>query len=82
MCSDGIESVVERERVNDVGGGLFCTPCKLTVIWVHNKLKQTKTKDLVLEYVDKVMKFELHFSSYNSERFDFENKMLLCAALR
>ncbi|XP_057539717.1 aspartic proteinase-like isoform X2 [Amaranthus tricolor] len=55
MCeSDGIESVVERERVNDVGGGLFCTPCKLTVIWVHNKLKQTKTKDLVLEYVDKL----------------------------
>lgn len=82
MCSDDIESVVERESMNDVRGGLLCTPCKWTVIWVHNKLKQTKTKDLVLEYVDKVMKFELHFSSYDSERFDIENKMLLYAALR
>ncbi|KAL2941742.1 Aspartic proteinase [Bienertia sinuspersici] len=55
-ASAGIESVVERESRKDVSGinPLFCTACQMTVVWVQNQLKQDKTKEYVLNYVNKL----------------------------
>ncbi|XP_057550397.1 aspartic proteinase-like [Amaranthus tricolor] len=53
--SAGLESVVEKESGKNVeGGDLFCTACQMTVVWVQNQLKQSKTKDYVLDYVNKL----------------------------
>lgn len=54
--SAGIKSVVERESGKDVLGAdpLFCTACQMTVVWVQNQLRQDKTKEVVLNYVNKL----------------------------
>ncbi|KAK9692101.1 hypothetical protein RND81_09G240700 [Saponaria officinalis] len=54
--SAGIETVVEREnRKNGTfGSDLLCTACEMSVAWMQNQLKQSKTKEYVLNYVNKL----------------------------
>ncbi|TXG67530.1 hypothetical protein EZV62_008805 [Acer yangbiense] len=52
--SMGIESVV-NENTQRASGGLrdgMCSTCELTVVWLQNQLKQNKTQDLILDYVN------------------------------
>lgn len=48
--SPGIKTVVDKANEKS-GDDVVCTACELTVIWVQNQLKQTRTKDRVLNYV-------------------------------
>ncbi|XP_074311743.1 phytepsin-like isoform X2 [Silene latifolia] len=54
--SAGIETVVERENRKNTTSGidLLCTACEMTVAWMQNQLKQSKTKDVVIHYVNKL----------------------------
>ncbi|KAJ9186052.1 hypothetical protein P3X46_005606 [Hevea brasiliensis] len=51
-----IESVVEKENKEEssIGDDLLCTACEMLVIWVQNQLKQKKTKEAALNYVNKL----------------------------
>ena len=66
VFSAGLESVVEKESGKNVeGGDLFCTACQMTVVWVQNQLKQSKTKDYVLDYVNKVTCSEINSLAFS-----------------
>ncbi|KAL9248209.1 hypothetical protein vseg_021558 [Gypsophila vaccaria] len=54
--SAGIETVVERENRKNAafGSPLLCTACELSVAWMQNQLKQSQTKESVLDYVSKL----------------------------
>ncbi|KAH9606259.1 hypothetical protein KSS87_020094 [Heliosperma pusillum] len=54
--SAGIETVVERENRKNTTSGidLLCTACEMSVAWIQNQLKQSKTKDVVIDYVNKL----------------------------
>ncbi|XP_074321063.1 aspartic proteinase-like isoform X1 [Silene latifolia] len=49
-----IETVIERENRKSMafGSDLLCTACQLSVAWMQNQLKQSKTKEYVLDYVN------------------------------
>ncbi|XP_071697565.1 aspartic proteinase A1-like isoform X2 [Rutidosis leptorrhynchoides] len=51
--SSNIETVVDKEN-----GGLqdtvFCEVCQMAVIWMQNQLRQAETKEVVLNYVEKL----------------------------
>lgn len=59
MYSTGIESVLEKgnKEESSIGDDLLCTACEMLVIWVQNQLKQKKTKEAALDYVNKVTYF-------------------------
>lgn len=54
--STGIESVLEKgnKEESSIGDDLLCTACEMLVIWVQNQLKQKKTKEAALDYVNKL----------------------------
>lgn len=60
-CSSNIETVVGKEN----GGAqdtVLCEVCQMAVIWMQNQLRQAETKEVVLQYVDKVTRdFYSHY---------------------
>ncbi|XP_050216627.1 aspartic proteinase-like [Mercurialis annua] len=54
--SVGIESVV-NENIEEVADGLHdgrCSTCEMAVVWMQNQLKQNKTQDSILDYVNQI----------------------------
>lgn len=54
--SIGIESVVE-ENSGKASGGIrdaMCPPCEMAVVWMQSQLKQNRTLDYVLTYVNEL----------------------------
>ncbi|XP_047096298.1 aspartic proteinase-like [Lolium rigidum] len=49
--SNGIESVVGQENV---GADLMCTACEMAVVWIENQLRENKTQELILQYVNQL----------------------------
>ncbi|KAL9234928.1 hypothetical protein vseg_009740 [Gypsophila vaccaria] len=56
LVGAGIETVVEREnrRNATLGTDLLCAACEMSVAWMQNQLKQSKAKDVVINYVNKL----------------------------
>ena len=52
-CSSNIETVVGKEN-GGVQDTVLCEVCQMAVIWMQNQLRQAETKEVVLQYVDKV----------------------------
>ncbi len=44
----------ENKKVSSPEDDLSCTVCEMAVIWIHNQLRETGTKDKVLNYVNEV----------------------------
>uniref|UniRef100_A0ACD5TRM2 Uncharacterized protein n=1 Tax=Avena sativa TaxID=4498 RepID=A0ACD5TRM2_AVESA len=49
--SNQIETVVEKEKR---GSDLLCTACEMAVVWIQNQLRQNKTEELILQYVNQL----------------------------
>lgn len=50
-----IRTVVgEKYPIEAVGDDLLCTACEMTVIWMQNQLRQSMTKEKVINYVNQV----------------------------
>lgn len=55
--SMGIETVVDKESSETSSGGLrdgMCSACEMSVVWIHNQLKQNMTQDRVISYVNEL----------------------------
>ncbi|XP_077226902.1 aspartic proteinase A1-like [Tasmannia lanceolata] len=54
--SIGIESVVNKGgKGKSVGvGDPMCSACEMTVVWFQNQLRQNKTQDLILNYINEL----------------------------
>lgn len=52
----GIQSVVDEgnERSSGVLDDAMCSACEMTVAWMQNQLKQNRTQDQILDYVNEV----------------------------
>ncbi|KAJ6803198.1 phytepsin-like isoform X1 [Iris pallida] len=48
----GIESVVNGDK--SVGSDAMCSVCEMTVVWMQNQLKQNKTQELILNYINQL----------------------------
>jgi phytepsin len=51
-----IKQVVQNENVSEspVKDELLCTACEMMVIWIRNQIKQSGTKDKVIDFVNKL----------------------------
>lgn len=57
MCfySTGIESVVDDNNGKSNGvGDARCSTCEMAVVWMQNQLRQNKTQDVIMNYVNEV----------------------------
>ncbi|GFQ01139.1 aspartic proteinase [Phtheirospermum japonicum] len=53
--SGGIESVVDETAGRSSGlGDAMCPACEMAVVWMQNQLRQNKTQDHILKYVDEL----------------------------
>jgi hypothetical protein len=54
--SPGIRSVVDDEagKSNGLRTDPMCGACEMAVVWMQNQLKQNKTQDLILNYINQV----------------------------
>ncbi|XP_077226954.1 aspartic proteinase A1 [Tasmannia lanceolata] len=54
--SIGIESVVNKDgKGKSVGvGDPMCSACEMAVVWIQNQLRQNKTQDLILNYINEL----------------------------
>ncbi|KAF7096956.1 hypothetical protein CFC21_098836 [Triticum aestivum] len=50
--SNQIESVVNKNEKR--GSDLLCTACEMTVVWIQNQLRKNQTKELILDYANRV----------------------------
>ncbi|KAK9054829.1 hypothetical protein SSX86_025908 [Deinandra increscens subsp. villosa] len=54
LCfSSGAQSSLEK-RMGDLGIRCYCEVCQMAVIWMQNQLRQAETKEVVLNYVNKL----------------------------
>jgi hypothetical protein len=51
-----IESVVDENERKSSGGFhvATCSACEMAVVWMHNQLRQNKTEDQILTYINNV----------------------------
>ncbi|WJX83594.1 phytepsin [Trifolium repens] len=49
-----IESVVDENERKSSGGfhAATCSACEMAVVWMHNQLRQNKTEDQILTYIN------------------------------
>nr|BAB20970.1 aspartic proteinase 2 [Nepenthes alata] len=54
--SMGIESVVEKNPGNSSDGlqDAMCTACEMAVVWMQNQLRQNRTEEQILNYVNEL----------------------------
>lgn len=52
--SIGIESVVDNGERSSIRSDAMCTACEMAVVWMQNQLKQNKTQELILNYINEV----------------------------
>lgn len=52
--SAGIRSVVDDEAGAGLRTDPMCGACEMAVVWMQNQLKQNKTQDLILNYINQV----------------------------
>lgn len=56
FLSMGIESIVDEkmEKTSDGVHDTTCTACEMLVVWIQKQLRQNKTEDQILNYVNEV----------------------------
>lgn len=52
----GIESVVDNTTQKSSNGlrDVMCNACEMAVVWAQSQLKEEKTQDQILNYIDGV----------------------------
>ncbi|PKI43063.1 cyprosin-like isoform X2 [Punica granatum] len=51
-----IKEVIEKKPEDKFGvhGGILCSTCEMMLMWIHKKLLQNTTKEIIFEYVNKL----------------------------
>lgn len=51
-----IESVVDKESTESSLGvrDEMCTACQMAVVWMQSQLRQNKTEEMILDYINQV----------------------------